>query len=85
MRARAVEVVEMSASLPPGWPLSEPMGAVPVNGPALPAGWAAQPQWDGYRVLADRWAGCRGAVCSRHGSGLTTCSGPDPRPHAATR
>ncbi|MEU9917680.1 hypothetical protein [Streptomyces sp. NPDC051001] len=44
MRARAVEVVDMSASLPPGWPLSEPMGAVPVNDPALPAGWAAQPK-----------------------------------------
>ncbi|MFD3843809.1 hypothetical protein ACFWWC_47695 [Streptomyces sp. NPDC058642] len=37
----------------------EPMRAVPVNDPALPAGWAAQPNWDGYRALAGRWAdGC---------------------------
>jgi hypothetical protein len=26
------------------------MRAVPVNGPALPAGWAEQPKWDGYRA-----------------------------------
>lgn len=41
MQARAVEVVDMSASLPSGWPLPEPMRAAPVNDPALPAGWAA--------------------------------------------
>ncbi|MCX5357504.1 hypothetical protein OG864_01870 [Streptomyces sp. NBC_00124] len=46
------------------------MRAVPVNDPALPAGWAAQPKWDGYRALAGRWADGRVAVRSRHGSDL---------------
>ena len=85
MRARAVEGVDMSASLPSGWPLPEPMRALPVNDPTLTAGWAEQPKCDGYQALAGRWADGRVAVRSRHGSGLTTCSGPDPRPHAATR
>jgi ATP-dependent DNA ligase len=45
------------------------MRAVPVNDPVLPAGWAAQPKWDGYRALARRWAD--GRVRSRNGSDLT--------------
>ncbi|MDQ0605506.1 ATP-dependent DNA ligase [Streptomyces canus] len=60
----------MSPSLPSGWSLPEPMRAVPVNDPALPAGWAAQPKWDGYRALAGRWADGRVAVRSRNGSDL---------------
>jgi ATP-dependent DNA ligase len=75
----------MPASVPSGRPLSERMRAVPVNDPALPAGWAAQPKWDGSRALVGRWADGRVAVRSRHGSDLTTCSGPDPRPYATTR
>ncbi|MCX5367311.1 hypothetical protein OG864_52660 [Streptomyces sp. NBC_00124] len=43
---------------------------MPVNDPALPAGWAAQPKWDSYRALAGRWAEGRVAVRSRHGSDL---------------
>ncbi|MGW7210511.1 ATP-dependent DNA ligase [Streptomyces sp. NPDC054837] len=58
------------SSLPPGWSLPEPMRAAPVNDPALPAGWAAQPKWDGYRALAGRWADGRVAVRSRNGSDL---------------
>jgi ATP-dependent DNA ligase len=46
------------------------MHAVPVNDPALPAGWAAQLKWDGYRALAGRWADGRVAVRSRNGSDL---------------
>ncbi|WP_327722263.1 hypothetical protein OG381_47955 [Streptomyces sp. NBC_00490] len=54
----------------PAWSLPEPMRAVPVNDPALTAGWAAQPKWDGYRALAGRWADGRVAVRSRNGSDL---------------
>lgn len=54
----------------PSWSLPEPMRAVPVNDPALPAGWAAQLKWDGYRALAGRWADNRVAVRSRNGSDL---------------
>jgi hypothetical protein len=46
------------------------MRAVPVNDPALPAGWAAQRKWDGYRALAGRWADGRVAVRSRNDSDL---------------
>lgn len=49
----------MSTSLSSGRPLPERMRA-PVNDPALPAGWAAQPKWDGSRALVGRWA--EGAV-----------------------
>ncbi|MCX5327859.1 ATP-dependent DNA ligase [Streptomyces sp. NBC_00140] len=57
-------------SPPPAWSLPEPMRAMPVNDPTLPAGWAAQPKWDGYRALAGRWTDGRVAVQSRHGSDL---------------
>ncbi|MEU5323996.1 ATP-dependent DNA ligase [Streptomyces sp. NPDC021056] len=60
----------MSASLPSSWSLPEPMRAVPVNDPALPAGCAAQLKWDGYRALVGRWADGRVAVQSRNGSDL---------------
>ncbi|AZP14739.1 ATP-dependent DNA ligase [Streptomyces aquilus] len=55
----------------PGWSLPEPMRAVPVTDPALPAGWAAQLKWDGYRALVGRWADGRVAVRSRNGGDLT--------------
>ncbi|MEU5893081.1 hypothetical protein ABZ835_40535 [Streptomyces sp. NPDC047461] len=42
------------SSPPPAWSLPEPMRAAPVNDLALPAGWAAQLKWDGYRALAGR-------------------------------
>ncbi|WP_327722019.1 hypothetical protein OG381_46470 [Streptomyces sp. NBC_00490] len=56
--------------MPSGWSLPEPMRAEPVNDPALPAGWAAQPEWDGYRALAGRWADGRVTVRSRNDSNL---------------
>ncbi|MFI1726452.1 ATP-dependent DNA ligase [Streptomyces sp. NPDC020489] len=58
------------------------MRAVPVNDPALPAGWAAQPKWDGYRALAGRWADGRVTVLSRNGSDLAR---PFPEIEAAVR
>ncbi|MCX5336568.1 hypothetical protein [Streptomyces sp. NBC_00140] len=60
----------MTSPPSPAWSLPEPMRAVPVNDPTLPAGWAAQPKWDGYRALAGRWADGHVAVQSRHGSDL---------------
>lgn len=47
------------------------MRAVPVNEPALPPGWAAQPKWDGYRALAGKWGDGGVAVRSRNGTDLT--------------
>ncbi|MXG30472.1 ATP-dependent DNA ligase [Streptomyces sp. YIM 132580] len=38
------------------WTLPEPMLAEPVNNPALPAGWAEEPKWDGSRALLARYA-----------------------------
>jgi ATP-dependent DNA ligase len=32
------------------WSLPEPMLTTAVENPALPAGWAAEPKWDGYRA-----------------------------------
>jgi ATP-dependent DNA ligase len=60
----------MPPSSPSSWALPEPMRAVPVNDPTLPAGWAAQPKWGGYRALAGRWADGHVAVRSRNGSDL---------------
>ncbi|MEU5323991.1 hypothetical protein AB0G67_45810 [Streptomyces sp. NPDC021056] len=54
----------MSPPLPSSWSLPEPMRAVPINDPALPAGWAA------LRALAGRWADGRVAVRSRNGGDL---------------
>lgn len=33
------------------WTLPEPMLAAPVSDPDLPPGWAAEPQWDGWRAM----------------------------------
>ncbi|MDQ0605407.1 hypothetical protein QF037_009752 [Streptomyces canus] len=71
MRLGQWKASTMPASMPSSWSLPEPMRAVPVNDPALPAGWAAQPKWDGYRALAGRWADGRVAVRSRNGSDLS--------------
>jgi ATP-dependent DNA ligase len=61
----------MSSPSPTSWSLPEPMHAAPVDDPTLPAGWAAQPKWDGYRALVGRWADSRVAVRSRNGTDLT--------------
>ncbi|MFJ1975314.1 hypothetical protein ACIO93_42605 [Streptomyces sp. NPDC087903] len=39
------------------WTLPEPMLATPVSEPALRPGWAAEPKWDGFRVLLSTDAG----------------------------
>ncbi|MDQ0595982.1 ATP-dependent DNA ligase [Streptomyces canus] len=70
MRLGQWKASTMPASVPSSWSLPEPMRAVPVTDPALPAGWTAQLKWDGYRALAGRWAHGRVAVRSRNGSDL---------------
>ncbi|MFJ8405958.1 hypothetical protein ACIQ9K_36600, partial [Streptomyces microflavus] len=53
------------------WTLPEPMLAEPVNNPALPSGWAAEPKWDGYRALLARYADGRVVIRSRRGTDMT--------------
>ncbi|MFF2721393.1 ATP-dependent DNA ligase [Streptomyces sp. NPDC058011] len=53
------------------WTLPEPMLAEPVNNPALPPGWAAEPKWDGYRALLARYADGRVVIRSRRGTDMT--------------
>lgn len=38
------------------WMLTEPVLAEAVNSPALPRGAAAEPKWEGYRVLLAKYA-----------------------------
>ncbi|MER6639629.1 ATP-dependent DNA ligase [Streptomyces microflavus] len=53
------------------WTLPEPMLAEPVNNPALPQGFAAEPKWDGYRALLARYADGRVVIRSRRGTDMT--------------
>ncbi|MFD8440499.1 hypothetical protein ACFV2I_36290 [Streptomyces microflavus] len=53
------------------WTLPEPMLAEPVNSPALPPGFAAEPKWDGYRALLARYADGRVVIRSRRGTDMT--------------
>ncbi|MGA5143262.1 hypothetical protein [Streptomyces azureus] len=39
--------------------MPQPMLTVAVDSPALPAGWAAEPKWDGYRAQLALHAGGR--------------------------
>ncbi|WP_432171870.1 ATP-dependent DNA ligase [Streptomyces sp. 1222.5] len=39
------------------WSLPEPMLTVAVDSPKLPAGWAAEPKWDGFRAAVSTDAG----------------------------
>ncbi|MFF0095293.1 hypothetical protein ACFYSF_35925 [Streptomyces canus] len=52
------------------WSLPEPMLTVAVDGPALPAGWAAEPKWDGYRAQLAVYAGGRALLRSRRGTDM---------------
>lgn len=47
------------------------MLAVAVDSPALPVGWAAEPNWDGYRVQLAVYAGGRVLLRSRQGTDMT--------------
>ncbi|MFD5481580.1 DNA ligase-like domain-containing protein [Streptomyces hawaiiensis] len=49
------------------WSVSEPMLTVAVDSPALPAGWAAEPKWGGYRARLAVHAGGRVLLRSRRG------------------
>ncbi|MFF5553852.1 ATP-dependent DNA ligase [Streptomyces olivaceoviridis] len=51
------------------WTLPEPMLAAPVPDPALPAGWAAEVKWDGWRAAVSVEAG-HIVLRSRRGTNL---------------
>ncbi|MYQ96890.1 ATP-dependent DNA ligase [Streptomyces sp. SID4946] len=53
------------------WFLPEPMLTVAVDNPVLHAGWAAEPQWDGYRAQLAVYAGGRVLLRSRRGTDMT--------------
>jgi ATP-dependent DNA ligase len=42
-----------------------------VDNPALPAGWAAEPKWDGYRAQLAVHTGGRVLLRSRQGTDMT--------------
>ncbi|MET7903888.1 ATP-dependent DNA ligase [Streptomyces sp. NPDC005355] len=53
------------------WSLPEPMLTVAVDSPAVPAGWAAEPKWDGYRAQLAVHADGRVLLRSRQGTDMT--------------
>ncbi|GAA4340838.1 ATP-dependent DNA ligase [Streptomyces venetus] len=53
------------------WALPEPMLTAAVDGPDLPAGWAAEPKWDGYRAQLAVYEGGRVLLRSRRGTDMT--------------
>jgi ATP-dependent DNA ligase len=53
------------------WTLPEPMLTTAVDSPALTAGWAAEPKWDGFRAQLAVHAGGRVLLRSRQGSDMT--------------
>ncbi|GHI33381.1 ATP-dependent DNA ligase [Streptomyces daghestanicus] len=53
------------------WSLPEPMLTVPVDNPALPPGWAAEPKWDGYRAQLAVYSNERVLLRSRQATDMT--------------
>lgn len=53
------------------WTLPEPMLAAAVDSPVLPAGYAGEPKWDGYRALLAKHADGRVMIRSRRGTDMT--------------
>ncbi|TKS96326.1 ATP-dependent DNA ligase [Streptomyces lasalocidi] len=53
------------------WTLPEPMLTTAVDSPALPAGWAAEPKWDGFRAQLAVHDGGRVLLRSRQGTDMT--------------
>ncbi|MFF7098458.1 hypothetical protein ACFY9A_39765 [Streptomyces rubradiris] len=49
----------------------EPMLTVAVNSPALPAGWGAEPKWDGFRAQLAVHTSGRVLLRSRQGTNMT--------------
>ncbi|WP_329529747.1 hypothetical protein OG568_48530 (plasmid) [Streptomyces sp. NBC_01450] len=66
------------------WSLPEPMLTVAVDSPALPAGWAGEAKWDGYRAQLAMHASGRVLLRSRHGTDMTA-SFPEIRAAALTQ
>nr|WP_245877112.1 hypothetical protein [Streptomyces glaucescens] len=64
--------------------LAQPMLAVAVDSHALPAGYAAEPKWDGYRTQLAVYKGGRVLLRSRYGTEMTG-SFPDHCPSPACR
>ncbi|WP_369211107.1 ATP-dependent DNA ligase [Streptomyces flavofungini] len=60
------------------WSLPEPILAAGVEDPALPAGWAAEPKWDGFRAQLAVHEGGRVLLRSKQGTDMTA-SFPDIR------
>ncbi|MFK4119902.1 ATP-dependent DNA ligase [Streptomyces longwoodensis] len=54
------------------WSLPQPVLTVAVDSPVLPAGWAAEPKWDGYRAQLAVHAGGQVLLRSRQGTDMTT-------------
>ncbi|MGW7256549.1 ATP-dependent DNA ligase [Streptomyces sp. NPDC054834] len=53
------------------WSLPEPTLTAAVDSPVLPAGWAAEPKWDGYRAQLAVYADGRVLLRSRQGTDMT--------------
>ncbi|MEU7429236.1 hypothetical protein [Streptomyces sp. NPDC040750] len=53
------------------WILPAAMLTQAVDSPALPAGWAAEPKWDGYRAQLAVYEGGRVLLRSRQGTDMT--------------
>ncbi|MFD8609615.1 ATP-dependent DNA ligase [Streptomyces sp. NPDC059631] len=66
------------------WTLPDPMLTTPVPDPALPAGWAAEPKWDGYRAQLALHTGGRVLLRSRQGTDMTAAF-PEIRAAALTQ
>ncbi|MFI0233795.1 hypothetical protein [Streptomyces sp. NPDC017086] len=54
------------------WSLPEPMLTVAADSPALPAGWAAEPKWDGYRAQLALHSDGRVLLRSRQRTDMTS-------------
>lgn len=66
------------------WSLPQPMLTVSVDSPALPAGYAAEPKWDGFRAQLAVHSGGRVLLRSRQGTDMTG-SFPEIRAAALTQ
>jgi ATP-dependent DNA ligase len=53
------------------WSLPQPVLTVAVDSPALLAGWAAEPKWDGFRAQLAVRVGGRVLLRSRQGTDMT--------------
>ncbi|MEV6938680.1 hypothetical protein AB0N19_30755 [Streptomyces sp. NPDC051132] len=54
------------------WSSPEPKLTVAANSPALPAGWAAKPKWDGFRAQLAVHSDGQVLLLSRQGTDMTS-------------